>query len=358
MTYGQTRLAQLLDSVSRGLQQTPLEILLFFFFVFALLTIFVVVFIAQKRKATLQTGKRSREAREHLLARLDLSEGETALLGRLATYLNPGDSEQALLVSHKIFSACARKLRQSEEVSETMLTSLRVKIGLNDTRPTEVPRSSSELPEGSSVLLVAAAGARFRGTIVAQGPLATAVKLSAGDSLPGKGVRVSLYFHNSAGIYSFPSRIVDLMKDVVRLEQSSTITFHQPRRKYFRRKEYLPVFVRLATSLVAPHESILLDLGGGGASLHNPNGLLKKGDILDLSFSPETEKHVLVARVVRVSKAGKVVHLKFEPLTETERKRVMTFIFAQSRRQANSRRKSQKVDVIASQPAPSGRTVP
>jgi hypothetical protein len=226
MTDGsQTTLGQLLDSISRGFQQTPLEIFLFFFIVFALLTTFVVIFFAQKRKSNLGIVRRSR-----------------------------------------------------------------VKIGLTDTRPTGLPVSSSELAEGSAVLLVAATGARFRGTIIAQGPFVTSVKLSAGGSFPGKGVRISLYFHNSAGIYSYPSRIVDLVKDVVHLEQTSTITFHQPRRKYFRRKEHLPVFLRPADSLEAPKESILLDVGGGGASLQNPPELLKKGEMLELSFSPETEK--------------------------------------------------------------------
>jgi hypothetical protein len=279
----QTTFGQLFQSISRGFQQTPLEILLFFFIVFALLTIFIVIFFAQKRKANL-----------------------------------------------------------------AMVRPSRVKIGLADTRPTGVPESSAELAEGSAVLLVAATGARFRGTIVAQGPFVTSVKLSAGGSFPGKGVRISLYFHNSAGIYSFSSRIVDVMKDVVHLEQNSNATFHQPRRKYFRRKEYLPVYIRAADSLEAPKESILLDVGGGGASLQNPQELLKKGEMLELSFSPETEKQVLVARVVRVSKLGKVLHVKFEPLTVTERKRVMTYIFALSRRQGNlSGQKPKKVDVIA-----------
>ena len=110
-----------------------------------------------------------------------------------------------------------------------MLTSLRVKIGLTDTQPAEVPGSSAELPEGSPVLLIAAAGARFRGTIIAQGPLAMSVKLSPGESIPAKGVLLSLFFHNAAGIYSFPTRTVYLTKDVVQVEQSSAITFHKPR---------------------------------------------------------------------------------------------------------------------------------
>ena len=341
MTYGSQRLGPLLDSVSRGFQQTPLEILLFFFIVFVLLTIFVIVFFVWKRMANREIGRRSREILGHLLGRLDLSDGETALLGRLALYLDPGESEHALLVSHRVFSACARKLRQSEEVSESLLTGLRVKIGLaTDTQHAEVPGSSSELPEGSPVLLIAAAGVRFGGTIVAQGPLATSVKLSPADSLPGKGVRVSLYFHNAAGIYSFLTRIISLTKDVVQVEQSSAIKFHQPRRKFFRRKESLPVFLRVAAAPEVPHETTLIDLSAGGASLRNPRVLLKGGDILELSFSPETGKHVLVARVLRVSKLGKVAHLKFEPLPETERKRIMTFVREQSRRHGNQARPS------------------
>jgi hypothetical protein len=349
MLYGsQTRLGQLLDSVSRGFQQTPLEILLFFFIVFTLLTIFVIFFLVRRRTANLETGRRSREILERLLGRLDLSDGETALLGRLALYLDPGESQHALLVSHRVFSACARKLRQSEEVSESLLTALRVKVGLTDTQPAEVPGSSSKLPEGSPILLVAAAGARFRGTIMVQGRRAMSVKLSPGDPFPGKGVRFSLFFHNAAGIYSFPARIVSLTKDVVQVEQSSAITFHQPRRKYFRRKQSLPVFVRPADSLEVPHASTLIDVSAGGASLQNPLQLLKKGDCLELSFSPETGKHVLVARVVRVSKLGKVAHVKFEPLSETERKRIMTFVFAQSRRQGNlSRREPARANVPA-----------
>jgi hypothetical protein len=348
MTYGSQRLGPLLDSVSRGFQQTPLEILLFFFIVFVLLTIFVIVFFVWKRMANREIGRRSREILGHLLGRLDLSDGETALLGRLALYLDPGESEHALLVSHRVFSACARKLRQSEEVSESLLTGLRVKIGLaTDTQHAEVPGSSSELPEGSPVLLIAAAGVRFGGTIVAQGPLATSVKLSPGDSLPGKGVRVSLYFHNAAGIYSFLTRIISLTKDVVQVEQSSGITFHQPRRKYFRKKESLPVFVRPAASLEVPREFTLIDVSAGGASLQNPGGLLKKGDILELAFAPGTGKHPLVARVLRVSKLGKVAHVKFDPLSETERKRIMTFIFAQSRRQGASGRNPAAANVPA-----------
>ena len=295
--YGQARLGQILDSISLGFRQTPLEILLFFIIVLVLLAVFVLAFFGQKRRTNREIGRHSREVLEHLLLKLDLSDEETVLLGRLAAYLDPGVSEQALLVNWQVFSGCARKLQQSEDVSESRLDALRAKIGLTSNQAAEVPGSSAGLPEGSPVVLIAAAGARFRGTVIEQGPLAIAVRLSGGVSFPGKGVRASLYFHNSAGIYSFPTTIVDLVKDVVRVEQSSTVTFHQPRRKCLRRKEFLPIFVRLAASREAPHETILLDLSGAGASL-------------------------------------------------TERKRIMTFIFAQSRRHGSlSGQRTTKVDV-------------
>ena len=74
----------------------------------------------------------------------------------------------------------------------------------------------------------------------------------------------------------------------------------------------------------------------GGASLQNRQGFLKRGDIVELSFSPETGKHALVARVLRISNLGTVAHVKFEPLSETERKKIMTFVLAQSRVAENS----------------------
>ena len=341
MTYdSQARLGQILDSVSRGFQQTPLEILVFFCIVAAIVTIFIVFFFARRRIVRQEIGKRSRDARDHVLGRLDLTDAETALLGRLARHLDSSDSEHSLFVSLTVFSACARKLRQSEVVPESLLTSLRAKIGLTAAAISGAPESSSELAEGSPVLLIAAAGERFRGTIIAQGPLAMSVKLSTADAFPGKGTSLILFFHNAAGIYSFPTRIVYLTKDVVQVEQSSAITFQQPRRKYFRRKQSLPVFVRLADSLEIPHESVLIDVSAGGASLQNPQGLLRKGEILEMSFSPESAEHVIAGRVVRVSKLGKVAHLKFEPLSETERTRMMTFILGQSRRQRNRVKRS------------------
>jgi c-di-GMP-binding flagellar brake protein YcgR len=157
------------------------------------------------------------------------------------------------------------------------------------------------------------------------------VKLAAGASAPQNGEAVTLYFHNSAGIFSFPTLITRGTAEEVHLQHSSNITYHQ-RRSHIRRKESLPVFVRLASSDSVPHETLLLDLGGGGASLHNPQGLLKKGDLFELSFSPQRGEFTLAARVLRASKARGIINVQFEALSLAERNRIMGFIFSQTRR--------------------------
>ena len=91
MTYGSQRLGQIFDSVARGFQQTPLEILLFFLIAFTLLAVFAIAFLVQRRAAKQESGRRSQAAREHLLGRIDLSDGETALLARLSLHLDPGE---------------------------------------------------------------------------------------------------------------------------------------------------------------------------------------------------------------------------------------------------------------------------
>ena len=332
MLYGsQTRIAHFLTNLAQGFQQTRLDILLFFLIVVALLLAFFLYFVAQKRRAHRELARRSREMLVHFLGKLDLNDGEARLLGRLTLYLGRGESEHDLLVNAHVFDACARKMLQSEDVSNAHIDALRLKIGFRITQPEGAPASSSALPRGSPVLLVAGAGTRLRGTIIEQRPEALLVRLGPGAP-PVKDARLTLYFHNSAGVFSFRTRIMGRREDAVQLAHSTQITKHQ-RRMYYRRKIRLPVFVRSSSGAGVPQESVLLDLGGGGAGFQNPGGLFKKGDLIEISFSPEAGKFTLVGRVLRVSKNGSVVNVKFEFLPEAERNRILGFLSGQSERQ-------------------------
>jgi hypothetical protein len=322
----QVSIALFLKDLAQGFVHTRPEIILFFLILVASVAAIGIFFLLQNRRARVELARRSREIVERLIHKLELNEQETALLGRLVRYLEPGDTPQALLVSAHLFDACVRRMGRAELVSEPTLNALRLKIGFRITQDGEAPSSTAEIPPGSPLLIALNGGARTRGSLLAQGAGAMLVKLEPGAPALARGMGVTMYFHNSAGIFSFPSRVTDLNEDAVFLAQSSQIT-HQQRRKYFRKKEFLPVFIAPLSTETEPRESMLLDLSGGGASLQNPQGLLKKGDQIELSLFPWAERLTLAARVVRVSKNGRVANVRFESLTEAERNRIMGFIF-------------------------------
>jgi len=330
MVYGnQLKIAQFLNALAQGFVQTRLEILILFVFVTALLLVFTLYFVAQKRAAQRESANRSREMLEHRLAELELSEPQIELLGSMVRFLEAGLSEHVLLVNRHVFDECARRMVQAGAASPDEMNALRLSIGFRITRPDEIPASSLELPEGSPVLLVVGTGRRLHGTLVAQAPGFMTVALGQGAMPLPENAAVTFYFHNSAGIFSFPTRVIRQLGDAVQLEHSGDIDRSQ-RRKYYRLSQKLPVYVKPCSARARPQESMLLDLGGGGASLTNPHSLMKNGDLVEISFSPRMEKLTLVARVVRVSRNLKVLHVRFESLSETERNRIMSYLFTQA----------------------------
>jgi hypothetical protein len=330
MVYGnQVKIVQFLNALAEGFVQTRLEILLLFVFITVLLLVFVLYFVLQKRAADRDSADRAREMLEHRLSELELSEPQIELLGRMAGFLDKGLPEHLLLVNRHVFDTCARRMLHAGAASPAEINALSLSIGFRITRPDEIPASSSELPEGSPVFLKTRSGKGLRGTLVAQAPGFMTVELDPGAIPPPGSAAATVYFHNSAGIFSFPTRVVQPLEGAVQLEHSGDIERFQ-RRKYYRLRERLQVFVKPCSARVRPGESVLLDLGGGGASLMNPRGLLKVGDLLELSFSPRMEKLTLVARVVRVSRNRKVLHVRFESLSETERNRIMSYLFTQA----------------------------
>jgi hypothetical protein len=98
------------------------------------------------------------------------------------------------------------------------------------------------------------------------------------------------------------------------------------RRMYVRRRVRLPVLVAREPDAADARQTTLLDLGGGGASLRNPWELMRKGDWLQMSFSPGPGRLTVAAHIVRVSGNGTAIHVKFVSLSETARDRILAFL--------------------------------
>ncbi len=326
--FGDLSRPDILNGIRQGFMRTPTEILLFFVILTSLLLILVVYAVIRAVIARLRTSRRSREIFIHLLARLDLSGEERAIFLRLVSYMSPSHQDQDLLLKRRVFDACAEKMRAAEGTPKALLASLRMKVGFNVLQPYETPASSEDLPTGMVLLLVQDEGTRLRGTITAQAPKRMFITLDPGSRPPAIGRAYAVYFNTPSGVFRFHSRSVDAADGTVSLEHSKTIE-HFQRRAFFRVHESLPVYIKVSLSAGAPVEATLLDISSGGAGLRNPGIQARQGDLLEMSFSPVLKRLPITARIIRTSKDGKLLFVRFESLSRMDRKRLAGFILAE-----------------------------
>lgn len=329
MNGSHTPAGQFLVTLAQGLGQTHFEIILLFSFIVVGLLVFAFYSVAQKISAHREIERSSGYLVEHLLGKLDLSNQEAALLGRLSRFRDRGESAHSLLTDRSVFDGCVRRMRQSKELPEAPVEALRLKIGLRGMRPPDAPASSNELPEETALLLIDQAGKCIRGTILAQRADTLRVQSGSGTSVPQRDTRFTCCFHDSACFYSFSTRVTEVTNDTMYLSHSSDIAPLQ-RGRWLGRKQPLPIFIKSAPIEPHPRESYLLDIGGGGARIRNASGRVRRGDLIEISFSPRMHKAAPAARVVRLTRNGKILGVRFELVSEENRNRIMAFLVAQS----------------------------
>jgi c-di-GMP-binding flagellar brake protein YcgR len=132
-------------------------------------------------------------------------------------------------------------------------------------------------------------------------------------------------FQNRAGLFSFDTVVRSAAGGVLRLNQVERLRRTQ-RRKYYRRRVRLGVQV-LRREGEPPLASQLLDLGGDGASLVNPQKKLSAGDLPELAFRLGGESFRLTAEVLRLSRGGQVLHVRFHGLRDADRDRLLGTLF-------------------------------
>lgn len=323
------KLTKFFDDISRDFQRSPLEILLAL--VLLLLFIGFLIFMYRLQKKRLQESRNIRyvELYEAAMAKLNLNPSELHLLERLARYLKTPERKYLLLVNHSTFNTCASRLCREEDVQEVSLSSFRIKLGFNAQDPERIPCSTAELPQGLPVLITSRTGKRAAGRIAGSQPHSLIISPTEPIKLPS-GIPVTVYFQNRSGVFSFTTHVQDTLQKpepAIHLAHSETIRRTQ-RRAYYREKLSLPIFVRPAGSEEKPLLSAFLDLGGGGASLRNPQNRFKAGVDLELTFLPSgADRLTLTTRVIRASRGGRVLHVRFATITDSVRDRIIGSLF-------------------------------
>lgn len=315
------------QTIREAYQASPLEIVAFILILGVLiggLVGFFVYFTRSERRKHVELATRlyTEKADE-----LKLAPGERELLKRMSAHLKDPANTYQLLTDEITFNAAAAALREaSPDVPASSIASLRLKLGYKANRPDRAPRSSASIPEDATVLIARSRSRKpIKAKVAEPSSRAFRVTLPADARLPS-GSSVEVFFQNSAGVFTFSSTVLAAGDGVAQLAHSESIRKYQKRR-YFRRQIELPVYVSDFEKPEQQHLAQFREIGGGGASLSNPQNAFSDGQLIELSFELADQPVTVVARVIRRSEGGAVLHVGFEHINEGLRDRIYRAIF-------------------------------
>jgi hypothetical protein len=288
--------------------------------------VIVLVFLLQRRRERRRHMRNAAEMYEHLVRQLGLSRSERELADRLTGCCRPPDKKYLVLLHQHSFDDAAARLREREAVPEMTLAALRLKLDFTAHGPEDVPVSSTELPRGMRLVLAEKGRSGMKARVLRQDPDALVVTMEEGSPLPSRGVPVSVYFHNRAGLFAILTHAHRISGREVHLDHSETVKRSQ-RRRYYRRQVQVAVEVAPADHPDEALPAVMADLSGGGASLQNPGLPVEPGSRLTLTFAPRGTRLSVAGRVVRITAGGRLLHVQFEGLSEAARDRVIGLVF-------------------------------
>ena len=120
------------------------------------------------------------------------------------------------------------------------------------------------------------------------------------------------------GAYQFESRFSKRPDDTLVVESPERIVWTQ-RRRFGRHPATLPVRLMTYLGEEDPVESTICELGGGGATITNPAGSFRVGNVLTLEFTAGGADYSVTGRVVRSSNDARRLHVRFEAMMDQQR---------------------------------------
>ena len=314
------------DQVANAYRASPVEVLIVVLLVVGLIAGLVAYAVVRSRKEEREQRELARRLFDEKTSQVALSPSQRELLALMRRYLRDPVNVHHLVTDEVAFNAAAARLREEGGADAAAIAALRVTLGFHTGRGERAPSSSAAIPPGSTVLVARNKYRKpARTRVLEPSPQSFRVQiLEEGARLP-PGAAVDVYFHSSAGVFTFHTTILSESGGVVEMSHSEELERYQKRR-YYRRKIALPVRI-----LPFDSDRALLsrfrEIGGGGASLVNPEGHFKAGDELELRFRSDDDEIRLTGTVVRVSDSGRVIHVNYEHIKEGLRDRIYRAIF-------------------------------
>ncbi|NBC28643.1 MAG: hypothetical protein GVY29_01465 [Spirochaetes bacterium] len=268
------------------------------------------------------------EAWNEHIRRLELPPSWVEVAETLSRYLRDPDEKYLLFENQQSFNVAADAAITDGAVREDTISALRVHLGFSVPRQGS-PISTASLSAGATVFVRAS---RSRAVVRARvlAPDAHHLKLQVQPGTPPipSGRSVQVYYRNDRGIFRIVTDVLGHEDGVLSLRHSEHVSRKQ-KRKFFRKRVSEPAHVSLDGDESEQHSTRIRDLGGGGASFMNPDGLFSVGELVQLHLGArDGSRLALHAKILRLSEDGSVCHVEFFSIRESVRDKIYNMIFA------------------------------
>lgn len=327
IVLSEQKLALLFEEIAKGFVHSPQEISIFIILVLSFFSMFLFANRYQVKKSITEKTRRAQDTYERIIKKTPFSLSELRMLYHLAKYLKTPQEKNLLLEKQSTFNTCVRKLRNKQRISAPIIAGLRLKLGFKRQDPEQIPLSSADLSTNLPVIIVQKGGKQTPGKILKFVPGSLIIGIENGCPPPASSSHIQVYFQKCSGIFSISTFVQKSGNGVIRAAHSDNIKRLQ-RRKFYRKKIRLPVYVKPSDSHEPAVLTTFIDLGGGGASLNNRGRQFHERDDIKLSFFTSRDARItLTAVVTRVSEGGKTLHVAFVHIPESSRDRIMGYLF-------------------------------
>jgi len=312
----------MMDLLSRlGVDRTfeLIEFLILFFVLTSLATLLAVVINHfRSRRAASASNKRLEGILRHLGRDLFGEDAWAAVEKTLAGDPRRMDTFLSVL-DHESFDVWASNAEQSGLVPSSEIQLLRSRL----TRPGGVRRQvaaparvSESNPTFGMPVAVQQGSFQARGTIAdVEKETFTLWVLSEEDQFDDSK-EASFVLLSRSGTYQFDSRFRKLPDGTLVVDRSAR-SLRSQRRRFDRHAARLPVNVARLNDDSQRAEATITELGGGGATVTDPERMFEEGQVLKLSFEAGGSNFTVAGRVIRADDGA--LHVRFEAMRDQER---------------------------------------
>jgi hypothetical protein len=282
--------------------------------------------VQQKMKAQQRIQKKGRGGNGPTLKTppgIVLSPRDEQILDRLGWLFRNPAQHHRLLSDENLFLKAARRAIKEGIADEHELLALARTAGFPIKRINPDHMSTLKIPSGVEVSVADEQMNSGAGSIITNHPDALRLRLKLGRTNFEKGTRLDVVCNSNRGLYRFSSVVTGVNGKTLDVGHTDRIE-HVQRRRHHRHGIQIPIDIRRSDGSTVTAQS--LDLSIGGAAAQNPRREFTAGNRLNLSIGVNGSAVRVPAMVIRVSRGGRIIHLRFDRPDETTRHQIFRTI--------------------------------